>query len=121
MTTDATPEAFSEQPENLIRMNSEMKGACGFVGWDNGSLYIELYDYSNSAHNAFGNDVATMYRVAAEHLPALTEKIPAESDQIIELATLPQTLSTKFSTIEKLISWINSSKIPYSKTFDSWA
>lgn len=121
MTTEATSEAFSEQPKNLLRMNSSMKGACGFVGWNHSSLYIELYDHSEAAYNAFGNDFATIYRVDADQLSVFIEKMFESWGQRVEQGALPEILSSQFFTIEDLIRWLESTDIPYNKTFDSWA
>lgn len=117
----AKPETFSEQPPNLLRMNSRIKKSCGFVGWDGDQLYIELYDFSEHAHRCFDNDVSTMYRIAPKYLPTITQQLTERIGSAAEPTDLPEHLVKEFSDIESLLEWVTESGVEYRKTFDAWA
>jgi hypothetical protein len=89
-----------------------------------GSLEIEHYDFSETAEQSFGNDVAFMIYVAATDKAKLLHLLEKETgyssvandidDRLLDLLAIKYDYHS-FST------WIAKQDIPFTKKFDSWA
>lgn len=84
-----------------------------------GSLELELYDFSPEAQQSMGNDVAWIWTVESQHMPTLIERLPNlahGSDQ-----ALVQYLILAFVDVHAIRDWIRQQEIPLREDFDSWA
>lgn len=121
-----------DEPESKsVRMDAALPRSCGFLRWtEHGALEIELYDHGDSAHDGFGNDVATIYTVASENyerLLALSPKAVAAGNVLRDDAAASgkyaqlQRLADAYSNVDELIATLRNSGIEFSCHFDSWA
>jgi hypothetical protein len=91
---------------------------------DDGSLVIELYDFSAEAHRWLGNDVAFLLELGpAEKDVALTRLLdgqqpPNGSDRD---ALLLQLVAERFDDYYAVEQWLNDQGIPFRKQFEPWA
>jgi len=90
-----------------------------------GCLVIELFDHSDQAHSALGNDVAYALTVAAANKTTLLRRLLA--GQIVMLdaadrdALLLQLLSERFDSYFDAQAWLLGQHIPFAKSFDGEA
>ena len=90
-----------------------------------GSLVVELYDFSSEAENWFGNDVAFLLKVSSGDKSKVLSCLTAGQDQMAgpldrdEL--LLRLLRERFADYYAVKQWLEENKIPYQKEFDSWA
>jgi hypothetical protein len=83
---------------------------------EDGRIELEYYDYSPAAQDAFGNDVAWMYRIEAVHKPHLCALLNAHDDQ-----TLLDAFIRTFGDVWRIKDWMKQNGIPFDEEFDSWA
>jgi hypothetical protein len=77
-----------------------------------GSLVVELYDFSPEAHRWLGNDVAFLLNIdAAGHF----------ADAYDDDAALLQLLAERFDDYYDVERWLNDEGIPFRKEFEPWA
>jgi len=84
-----------------------------------GSLELELFDFSDQAQQSMGNDVAWIWTVEAEDMPALLRALPVQaalSDQ-----ALIDALVSGHGHVHAIRDWIRAQNIPLRENFDSWA
>jgi hypothetical protein len=89
-----------------------------------GSIELELYDSSEEAQNHMGNDVAWIWRVAAEHVPRVIELLKEHCGLVGEInddAALLEALSRHFAHVHAVRNWLREKQIPLVEKFDSWA
>ena len=87
-----------------------------------GALELDLYDYSDEAHQWLGNDVAWTWRVAPEHVElarrALAWKagrpVPGDADMLAAIAE-------HFQSVHQARDWLRKCGVPLGEEFDSWA
>jgi hypothetical protein len=84
-----------------------------WIWLENNQLKIEYYDFSEEAHNAFGNDIAYILTVNE------MEKLYSATSQ--NEITLIQWLSENFKSYFDIKKWLEENKISYKKEIDSWA
>ena len=93
------------------------------IGAD-GSLVVELYDFSDDAQKWLGNDVAFMLVLgAAAKDAALTRlsagrQLPNASDPD---DLLLQLLKERFVDYYEIKQWLEEQEIPFRKEFEPWA
>ncbi len=90
-----------------------------------GSLVIELYDFSDQAQQSLGRDAAFLMILVPEQKAGLLNLLAAEA------GTPPFTLSgdtallaliqKRFEDYYDVKKWLDGLGIPYEKDFDSWA
>jgi hypothetical protein len=112
------------------RRRVELKGGLEKTGSSaeiqgDGSLVVELYDFSPEAERWFGNDVAFLLKVSAPdkeqmlaRLQAGQPPLPDASDRADLLLRL---IAERFSDYFAVKQWLEENAIPYQKEFDSWA
>lgn len=104
--------------EMKIRSPWEKSAAWARVTTD-GSLELELYDFSPQAEQSLGGDVAWIWTVEAKDMPQLLSLLPSQaSDGDQGLLTM---LILSFADIHAIRDWIRLKQIPLSENFDSSA
>ena len=90
-----------------------------------GSLVIELYDFSSEAEKWFGNDVAFLLKISpgdkGKMLSCLLEGQNQMFDESQKDDLLLQLIEERFADYHEVKQWIEKNEIPYEKEFDSWA
>lgn len=86
---------------------------------DDGSLVVELYDFSDEAERHFGNDVALLVTVGAAEKRTVLERLGGErlagDDELLRL------VEGRFGDYFELVRWLDENGVPYHKGFDAWA
>jgi hypothetical protein len=94
------------------------------IGAD-GSLVVELYDFSDAAQKWLGNDVAFLLKLGADEKAAvLTHLLPAEEEPQCAPdrdALLLSLLAERFDDYYDVERWLTEHGIPFRKEFDPWA
>ncbi len=90
-----------------------------------GSLVIELHDFSSEAEKWLGNEVAFLLKVSANDkskmLSCLLGGQNQKLDESQEDDLLLQLIGERFTDYYEVKQWIEENKIPYEKEFDPWA
>jgi hypothetical protein len=89
-----------------------------------GSLVVELYDFSDEAQKWLGNDVAFLLELgAAEKAQALARLASAQelSGAADPDGLLLQLLQTRFADYYDVKQWLEEQNIPFRKEFEPWA
>ena len=90
---------------------------------DDGSLVVELYDFSDDAHTWLGNDVAFLLEldVAAKDA-ALVRLLGGEPPNGSPRdALLLELIAERFDDYYAVRQWLSDQGIPFRKTFEPWA
>jgi hypothetical protein len=93
------------------------------IGAD-GSLVVELYDFSDAAQKWLGNDVAFLLHLAPEQKTELLARLlPAEGPVRTpdRDALLLNELADRFDDYYDVERWLTDQGIPFRKEFDPWA
>jgi hypothetical protein len=109
---------------NSVKLQGEVPGTATFVyGASDGCLVIELYDHSPHAEQSFGNDVALLILVAAEHKPRMLALLrePDSAQPEYTDSELFEHLRGRFGDYFEVKQWLDANGIPYRKEFDGWA
>jgi hypothetical protein len=107
-----------------MKLASGFPGTASFVyGGPHDSLVIEFYDYSPHAESCFGNDVAFLIHVDAEHKSQVVSLLrgpgqPPTNGGDEELLSL---LQDRFRDYFEVKRWLDENGIPYRRTFDGRA
>jgi hypothetical protein len=104
--------------EIKIRSPWEKSSAWARVITD-GSLELELYDFSLQAASSMGGDLAWIWTVQASDMPQVLSHLPAmasESDR-----GLLTVLAGSFTDVHAIRDWIREKEIPLREDFDSQA
>ncbi len=89
---------------------------------EDGRLELERYDFSDSAEEAFGNDVAWLYHVAPAERPKLIEALSRRAGQTIaDDAGLLNALAGQFEHVHAIRDWLKQESIAFEETFDAQA
>ena len=105
--------------QNSVIIPSRLPKSCGFVRFaEFGALEIELYDRGELAQRFMGDDVATIYTVGVDDLPALAAALNAGS---VQTDGLPAALAAAFGDIDDLIQWLKDSGVAFSTKVNPWA
>jgi len=90
-----------------------------------GSLVIELYDFSSEAEKWLGNEVAFLLKVSpvakSKMLSCLLEGQNQMLDESHDDDLLLRLIEERFTDYFKVKQWLEENKIPYEKGFDPWA
>jgi hypothetical protein len=90
-----------------------------------GSLVIELYDFSREAEKWLGNEVAFLLKVSpSDKSKMLTCLLGAQNRMLDECQKddlLLQLIGERFTDYYEMKRWIEENKIPHEKEFDPWA
>jgi hypothetical protein len=92
---------------------------------DDGTLVVELYDFSPDAEKWLGNDVAFLLHVApddkARILTRLRDEQPDAGRGEDHDATLLRLLRERFADYYAVKEWLDRHGIAYRKEFEPWA
>src|SRR6185436_7085861 len=90
-----------------------------------GSLIIELHDFSSEAEKWLGNEVAFLLKVSpGDKSKMLTCLLGGQNQGLNESQQddlLLQLIGERFTDYYEVKQWIEENKIPYEKEFDPWA
>ena len=90
-----------------------------------GSLVIELHDFSSEAEKWLGNEVAFLLKVSpgdkSKMLSCLGAGQNQELDESQEDDLLLRLIGERFTDYFEVKQWIEENQIPYEKEFDPWA
>ncbi len=89
-----------------------------------GSLVVELYDFSDEAHRLLGNDVAFLLELgAAEKDEVLARLVPEQQSPSTpdRDAVLLQLIAERFADYYDVMRWLEEQGIPFTKEFEPWA
>ena len=84
-----------------------------------GSLELELYDFSPQAQSSMGGDVAWIWTVEAKDMPQLLTLLPSQAQESDEGFLTMLILS--FMDVHAIRDWIRQKQIPLREDFDSSA
>jgi hypothetical protein len=90
---------------------------------EDGSLVVELYDFSDAAQRWLGNDVAFLLKLdAAAKDDALARLLPGGLPPSADEDTLLlQLVAERFADYYDVERWLNEQGIPFRKEFEPWA
>ena len=90
-----------------------------------GSLVIELHDFSSEAEKWLGNEVAFLLKISRSDKSKMLSCLLAGQNQMLdepqEDDLLLQLIGERFTDYYEVKQWIEDNKIPYEKEFDPWA
>lgn len=90
-----------------------------------GSLVIELHDFSSEAEKWLGNEVAFLLKVSANDKSKMLSCLLGRQNQKLDESQgddlLLQLIGERFTDYYEVKKWIEENKIPYEKEFDPWA
>ncbi len=90
-----------------------------------GSLVIELYDFSSGAESWFGNDVAFLLKVSPWYKGIMLSRLLEDEIcflvQSREDELLLGLIEERFKDYYDVKQWMDEKKILYETEFDSWA
>ncbi len=88
---------------------------------DDGSLVVELYDFSDEAERHFGNDVASLVTVGAAATRTVLERLGGERGSDGGDGELLRLVGERFGDYFEVVRWLDENGVPYQKGFDPWA
>jgi hypothetical protein len=108
---------------NRIRLQGGLERTASSAYIDGeGRLVVECFDFSEDAHNFFGNDVAFVLTIAAELKQALLERLrvdaSAESDAD---EALLRAVADRFSSYFDIKTWLEAEELAFTSSFDPHA
>ena len=90
-----------------------------------GSMVVELYDFSAQAEQGFGNDVAFLLTVQSSDtdalLAALLDGKESHSGDIDRGGLILRVMEERFASYFKVKEWLEERGIPFGTRFDPWA
>ena len=90
-----------------------------------GTLIIELYDFSSEAEKWLGNEVAFLLKVSADDKSKMLSCLLGRQNQKLDESQgddlLLQLIGERFTDYYEVKQWIEDNEIPYEKEFDPWA
>ncbi len=89
-----------------------------------GSLEIDHFDFSETAQETFGNDVAFMIYVAAVEKTKLLQLLEQATNFVSTASDLDDRLLDLLAAnydYHSFAKWIEKQDIPFTKKFDGWA
>lgn len=109
-----------------VRLAGGLKGTASSAEIrEDGSLVVELYDFSEDAQNHFGNDVAFLLIVPASEKPRLLSLLVKGHNMKRRRGNqdhlLLHHIKDHFVDYYAFKKWLEEYGITYEKEFDSWA
>ena len=90
-----------------------------------GSLVIELHDFSSEAEKWLGNEVAFLLKVSPGDKSKMLSCLLGGQNQILDESQgddlLLQLIGERFTDYYEVKQWIEENKIPHEREFDPWA
>ncbi len=90
-----------------------------------GTLIIELYDFSSEAEKWLGNEVAFLLKVSASDKSKMLSCLLGGQNKMLDESQeddlLLQLILERFTDYFEVKQWIEENKIPHEKEFDPWA
>ena len=96
-----------------IKLSGGLEKTVTWIWLENNQLKVEYYDFSEEAHNTFGNDIAYILTVNEMN------KLFSISNQ--NAASLLEWLVKNFQSYFGIKQWLEENKIAFDKEIDSWA
>ena len=115
------------EPESKPRIEVRLKGILEkTASWarvlNDGRVELEYYDYSSSAQDWFGNDVAWMYRIAASEKPRMFTLLSIQTGKpVADDQAMLDALAAGFGDVKLVRDWLQDNQVPFQEEFDSWA
>jgi len=85
----------------------------------NGDVVVELFDFSDAAREALGNDVAFQVTVRGVDRHALLHALCLDGP--LSDAELLETLHARFGSYHEVRSFLEARGVPFTSRFDPWA
>jgi hypothetical protein len=108
---------------NRVRLigGLERTASSAYLNGD-GGLVVECFDFSEDAHDFFGNDVAFTLEVAAGFKPLLLERlgIPPPDDGGLDEAVL-RAFADRFTSYHDVRQWLEAEQIAFTSAFEPHA
>lgn len=90
-----------------------------------GTLIMELYDFSSEAEKWLGNEVAFLLKVSASDKSKMLSCLLGGQNKMLDESQeddlLLQLILERFTDYYEVKQWIEEHKIPHEKEFDPWA
>jgi hypothetical protein len=90
-----------------------------------GSLVIDLYDFSSEAEKWLGNEVAFLLKVSPSEKGKMLSRLLGGQNPMLDESQeddlLLQLIGERFTDYYEVKRWMEENKIPYEKEFDPWA
>ncbi len=117
---------MSEDTQNRVKLKGVLEHTASSAEIkSDGSLVVELYDFSSEAEQFFGNDVAFLLIVSASDKDKVLSRLMEKQAQTPDIANpdelLLRLLKDRFVDYYAVKQWLEENGIPYQKEFDSWA
>lgn len=96
-----------------IKLSGGLEKTVTWVWLENGYLMIEYYDFSDSAHRMFGNDIA--YTLIVKGMSELYSLANQDETSLIPW------LAAKFKGYFGIERWLEENEIDFSVERESWA
>ncbi|HKO97419.1 MAG TPA: hypothetical protein VJU86_10525 [Pyrinomonadaceae bacterium] len=111
--------------EKLLDLKGGLKHTASSVQIkSDGSLVIDLYDFSSEAQKWLGNEVAFLLKISATDKSKMLALLGGQNqmlDESHEDDLLLKLIGERFTDYFDVKQWIEENKIPYEKEFDPWA
>lgn len=112
--------------EKLINLKGGLKDTASSAQIkSDGSLVIELYDFSSEAEKWLGNEVAFLLKVSPSDKSKMLSCLLGGQNQMFDESQeddlLLQLKGGRFTDYYEVEQWMEENKIPYEKEFDPWA
>jgi hypothetical protein len=106
-----------------VRMNGGLEHTTSWARvLEDGRIELEFFDFSSTAQDCFGNDVAWMYRIDASHRPQLLALLEKKTGTAIpDDQAMLDAFAAGFRDAWAVRDWLKDQDIPYDEEFDSWA
>ena len=96
-----------------IKLSGGLEKTVTWVWLENGYLLVEYYDFSDSAHKMFGNDIA--YTLTVKGMSTLYSLTMRDETSLIPW------LVENFKDYFGIKRWLQESKVDFSVERESWA
>ncbi len=117
---------MSDAPELRVRLTGCLPDTASSASIrPNGSLVIEIYDWSAEAEQWLGREAAYFMIVAAEHKGRILAHLVPEDETVSTTTGIDHRLLTvlqqRFIDYYAVKQWLEATGIPFEKDFDGWA
>lgn len=117
---------MADEPELKVKLRGRLPGMASSASIRaDGSLVVEVFDWSDEAQQWLGRDAAYFMILVPEQKPGILALLAAEAGAPPftlsgdhDLLTL---LQKRFADYYEVKEWLDDFGIPYEKDFDGWA